>query len=42
MKRDHDIRTGDDGRTGVFEHVYFNDPTRIYGKTIGMAVHNWT
>ena len=42
MKRDYDIRSGEDGRTGVFEHVYFKDPSKIYGKTIGMAVFNFT
>jgi hypothetical protein len=41
MKRDYDISTGEDGRADVFEHVYFKDPTKIFGKTIGMAVYNF-
>ena len=42
MVRDHDIRTGEDGRTGVFEHVYFNKPEQLFGKEIGMRVYNYT
>ena len=41
MNRDHDMKTGEDGRTGVFEHIYFNDPKQLYGKKIGMAVYNY-
>ena len=42
MKRDYDIRSGEDGRTGVFEHVYFKDSSKIHGKKIGMAALNFT
>ena len=42
MHRDHDIRVGSDGRTGVFEHVYFDEPEKLFGKTIGMCVHNYS
>ena len=42
MKRDKDITQGQDGRTDAFEHVYFSDPERLYGKRIGMAVHNYS
>lgn len=42
MYRDHDIMCGDDGRTDVFEHVYFKKPDLLYGKTIGMQVHNYS
>ena len=42
MFRDHDIRNGEDGREAVFEHAYFKDPSRIYGKSIGMAVFNYS
>ena len=41
MKRDHDIKTGPDDRIDAFEHVYFNHPSKLYGKTIGMAVYNF-
>ena len=41
MYRDHDITTGDDGRKNVFEHVYFKDPKKLYGKKIAMGAHNF-
>lgn len=41
MERDHDIKCGEDGRQDAFEHVYFKNPEKMYGKTIGMAVHNF-
>ena len=40
MERDKDVKCGKDGRN-VFEHVYFKDPSKIYGKTIGMSVFNF-
>ena len=42
MKRDHDVKCGEDGRQDAFEHVYFKDPKIMIGKTIGMAVQNFT
>ena len=40
MKRDHDIKAGEDGRTDAFEHVIFSNPPKMYGKSISMAVFN--
>lgn len=42
MTRDHDITTGTDGRTGVFEHAYFTNLNNLYDKEIGMGVYNYT
>ena len=41
MKRDYDVKTGEDGRDDAFEHVIFRNPSKMYGKTIGMCVHNF-
>ena len=41
MKRDRDIKSGKDGRNDAYEHVYFKNPSKIYGKKIGMAVYNF-
>ena len=41
MNRDQDVKWGQDGRTPVHEHVYFNNPGKMFGKTIGMAVYNY-
>ena len=42
MYRDRDVTCGADGRTGVFEHVYFKNPAKLYGKSIAMKVFNFT
>ena len=53
MARDYDIRTGEDGREGVFEHVYFKNPERLLANAeeknganatvpIGIAVFNYS
>ena len=41
MKRDHDIKAGEDGRTDAFEHVIFTNPSKLFGKSIGMSVYNY-
>jgi len=30
MKRDFDIRTGEDGRENAIEHVYFRNPKKLF------------
>ena len=41
MKRDYDIRNGKDGRKDAVEHVIFSDPSKLFGKRIGMACYNY-
>ena len=43
MKRDKDVVSGSDGRSEetTVEHVYFEDETKMIGKTIGVRVFNY-
>lgn len=40
MNRDLDTKCGDDGRK-AHERVFFRNPQKMFGKKIGMAVHNF-
>ena len=42
MTRDYDIREGLDGRDDAKEHVIFSNPSKLFGKRIGMACYNFT
>ncbi len=44
MARDKDVMRGDDGRSEntTVEHVYFDDETKMIGKTIGVRVFNFS
>ena len=44
MARDKDVTTGIDGRSEntTVEHVYFDDETKMIGKTIGVRVFNFS
>ena len=53
MARDYDIRTGQDNRERVFEHVYFNNPEKLIANAeeknganatvpIGIACYNYS
>lgn len=41
MSRDYDVTTGEDGRQNAFEHAFFAEPSLLYGKEIGVGVHNY-
>lgn len=43
MVRDRDVMTGKDNRSDedTVEHVYFANPDKLKGKTIGYRVLNW-
>ena len=44
MARDKDVMCGADDRSEntTVEHVYFDDETKMIGKTIGIRVFNFT